>query len=159
MKPLQLPFKASDAWVAVEYGPQADAFAQGEFLSLIQVLPAGSFDPAEFQTGLLVDEWVEVIPAQVETTGIAVHYDQPASQPPQTLILAVPPEITGTWTWETLEGILLDSLERARQRAVEPGQLDPTAFGQLLPAVVTAVANRRFATISTDLVYATSQLS
>jgi hypothetical protein len=157
LKPLQLPFKTGDAWVAVKYGPQATP--EGEFVSLMQILSGGTFDPAALQTGLLIDEWLEVIPAQAETTGIAVHYNQPSSQPAQTLILAVPPEITGRWTWDTLEGILLDTFDRTRQRAVEPGQLDHTAFGQLLPAVVTAVANRRFATISTDLISTTSQLS
>jgi hypothetical protein len=107
---------------------------------------------------LLVDEWSEVIPTQVETTGIAVHYNQPSSQPPQTVLLAVTPELTGSWNWAKLEGILNDTLDRTKQRAVEPGQLDHTAFGQLLPAVIAAVSNRRFATISTDLIHKTSQV-
>ena len=46
----------------------------------------------------MVDEWSEVIPAGTETTGIAVHYNQPSTEPPQTLLLVVTPEITGRWT-------------------------------------------------------------
>jgi hypothetical protein len=160
LKPLQLPFRSDHYWVAGEYpsGPQVTFSPLGEFLSVIQYLPGGSFTPATVQSGLLVDEWSEVIPTQVETTGIAVHYNQPSSQPPQTVLLAVTPELTGSWNWAKLEGILNDTLDRTKQRAVEPGQLDHTAFGQLLPAVIAAVANRRFATISTDLIHKTSQV-
>jgi hypothetical protein len=160
LKPLQLPFRGGDHWVAVEYPPaQAGGFSpQGEFVSFVQVLPGGSFDPAAAQSGLLVDEWSEVIPGESETTGIAVHYNQPNSHPPQTLLLAVTPEITGKWTWDKLAGILNDTLERAKQRAVEPDQLERTAFGQLLPAVISAISSRPFGTISTDLVYKTASL-
>jgi hypothetical protein len=158
LKPLQLPFLDGDPWVAVEYPPPSpqETFSPArEYVSLLQVLP-GPFDPAAPQAGLLLDEWNEALPRQVETTGIAVHYNQPSSQPPQTLLLAVTPEISGKWTWSKLEGILNDTYERAKQRAVEPAQLDRTAFGQLLPGVISAVASRRFATISTDLLQKTS---
>lgn len=160
LKPLQLPFRGSDHWMGVEYPPeQGGGFSpQGEFVSFVQVLPGGSFDPNAAQSGLLVDEWSEVTPGETETTGIAVHYNQPNSHPPQTLILAVTPEITGKWTWDKLEGILNDTLERAKQRAVEPDQLERTAFGQLLPAVISAVSSRPFGTISTDLVYKTASI-
>jgi hypothetical protein len=59
-------------------------------------------------------------------------------------LLAVTPEITGQWTWAKLEGILNDTLERTKQRAVEPDLLGSTAFGHLLPAVLSAVTSRRF---------------
>ncbi|MFF4879414.1 hypothetical protein [Micromonospora sp. NPDC000668] len=164
LKPLQLPFRAADHWVAVEFPPvrpeqigQPGVFyPQGEFVSLVQCLPASGFDPAAQQSGLLVDEWSEVIPGKVETTGIAVHYNQPSTEPPQVLLLAVTPQITGQWTWGKLEGILNDTLERVRQRAVEPDQLGSTALGHLLPAVLSAVTTRRFATISTDLTHQTA---
>ena len=54
-----------------------------------------------------------MIPNRVETTGIAVHYNQPNAQPPQTLLLAVAPQLTGSWTWAALLGVLGDTL-RAR---------------------------------------------
>jgi hypothetical protein len=155
-KPLQLPFRASDFWIAVEY---PETFVpEGEFLSILQILPAPTFQANALQTGLLVDEWVEVIPSQSETTGIAFHFNQPNTEPPQTLLLAVTPEITGKWSWDKLVGILNDTLDRAQLRAVEPEHLGDTALGQLLPAILTPVASHRFATISTDLVYQTAVL-
>jgi hypothetical protein len=153
-KPIQLPFSQADYWVAVEYPEQFDP--QGEFLSVLQVLPAVMFQTGLPQSGLLVDEWIEVIPSKSETTGIAFHFNQPNSEPPQALLLGVTPEITGKWTWEKLVGILQNTFHRAQLRAVEPDQIGDTAFGHLLPAILTPVASHRFATIATDLVYQTA---
>lgn len=162
--PLQLPFRSGDHWTAVEFphvppeqiGQEGVFTPQGEFVSLLQCLPAAGFDPASPQSGLLLDEWSEVIPGTVETTGIAVHFNQPSTEPPQVLLLAVTPEITGQWSWAKLEGILHDTLDRARQRAVEPDLLNGTAYGHLLPAVLSAVTTRRFGTIKTDFVSAST---
>jgi len=154
LKPIQLPFRKADHWVAVAY-PEA-YLPEGEFLSVLQVLPAAEFKPSQPQKGLLIDEWTEVIPSKSETTGIAFHFNQPNTEPPQTLLLAVTPEITGAWTWDKLVGILQDTLHRAKLRAVEPEQLGDTMYGQLLPAIITPVASHPMATISTDLVYETA---
>jgi hypothetical protein len=166
LKPLQLPFRPDDYWTAVEFphvlpeqiGQEGVFYPEGEFVSLVQCLPEAGFDPAATQSGLLLDEWVETIPGVVETTGIAVHYNQPGTEPPQTLLLAVTPEITGRWTWAKFEGILNDTLDRARQRAVEPDLLNGTAFGHLLPAVLSAVTTRPFGTITADLVSDTAAI-
>jgi hypothetical protein len=154
LKPIQLPFRKDDHWVAVEYPDSFDP--QGEFLSILQVLPDSLFQPGLPQSGLLIDEWIEVIPGKTETTGIAFHFNQPNSEPPQALLLAVTPEITGKWTWEKLVGILQNTFHRAQLRAVEPDQIGDTAFGHLLPGILTPVASHRFATIATDLVYQTA---
>jgi hypothetical protein len=153
-KPIQLPFRNTDHWVAVEY-PE-DYLPEGEFLSVLQVLPDSGFQAAASQSGLLIDEWVEVLPSKAETTGIAFHFNQPNTEPPQACLLAVTPEITGTWTWDKLVGILQDTFTRAKLRAVEPDQLGDTPFGQLLPAIVTPVATNRRATITTDLIWQTA---
>jgi hypothetical protein len=164
MRPLQLPYREGDYWVAVEY-PEVAAedtdnpavfVPRGSFLSIVQLLPAGVFDPEQPQGGLMIDEWNESIPGKRETTGIAVHYDQPGSEPPQTLLLAVPPRVTGSWQWDGLVGTLWDTLARAKQRAVEPDQLGDTPYGHLLPAVLSAVASNPYATIATDLVHQTA---
>lgn len=172
LKPMQLPFRDTDHWVAMEYPEMKTEdrddpkvfVPQGDFLSIVQTLPNSGFkpDPPETelfppQSGLLVDEWTEVIPGMHETTGIAIHYNQPNSEPPQALLLAVTPEITGAWTWDKLVGILHDTLDRAKRRAVEPDQLGSTAYAHLLPAVVLPVAAHRGATIPTDFVHETAQ--
>ena len=153
-KPIQLPFRTTDHWVAVEY-PET-FLPEGEYLSIFQDLPADGFQPDLAQCGLLVDEWTEVIPSKSETTGIAFHFNQPNSEPPQTLLLVVTPEITGAWTWDKLVGSLQNTYQRAQLRAVEPDLIGDTALGQLLPAIVTPVASHPFATIATDLIHQTA---
>jgi hypothetical protein len=107
------------------------------------------------QAGLVIDEWSELIPNRVETTGIAVHYNQPNTEPPQTLLLAVSPNLDGKWSWTDLVEVVADTFDRARRRGVEPDHLVATAYAQLLPAVITSVTSgSKFATISTPLVAA-----
>lgn len=148
LKPLQLPFRKEDHWVAMSY-PE-EFVPTGDFLSMVQLLPKSGFDPNLIQSGLMIDELVENIPNQYETTGIAVHYNQPSTEPAQALLLAVTPEVTGAWTWDKLMGVLNNTLDRAKQRAVEPDHIDGSAFSQLLPAILSAVSSNTGATISTD---------
>lgn len=59
--------------------------------------------------------------------------------PPQSLLLAVTPEIKGGWTWDDLIGILNNTLDRAKLRAVEPKLLDellPPEVNILRPAIL-----------------------
>ncbi len=94
-----------------------------------------------------------MVPARQETTGIAVHYDGPDSEPPQTMLLVVPPARTGAWVWDDLVAAVRETFDLARVRAVEPGHLDGTAYAQFLPATVLS-ATRQPITISTDLAIA-----
>jgi len=159
LRPIQLPHADKAYWVAVEYPEvpvrdldKKDVFVpSGDYLSLTMQLPS-NYDPASIQSGLLIDEWSEVIPNRAETTGIAVHYNQPNTEPPQTLLLAVSPEINGHWAWDDLVDIVSDTFARARRRAVEPDQVLTTAYAQLLPAIITSVTgSNKVATISTPL--------
>lgn len=44
-------------------------------------------------TGLVVDEWDEIIPNEIVNSAIAYHYNRPNTEAPQTLLLAVSPMI------------------------------------------------------------------
>jgi hypothetical protein len=157
-EPLQLPFDSKAHWIALELPEVApeklddpDVFVpRGDFLSIVRHLPQGH-DAAAPQAGLVVDEWNEVIPNRIETTGIAVHYDQPSTEPPQCLLVAVSPAITGRWKWDDLVETLTDTFDRARRRAVEPDFLRTTPYAQLLPAVLSTFTSFPFGTISTNL--------
>jgi hypothetical protein len=106
------------------------------------------------QCGLLLDEWTEVIPASIETTGIAFHFNGgPDSEPPQALLLVAPPAKTGTWNTDDLVAAIIETFELARTRAIEPAHLEDTAYAHLLPATVMP-ATRQQITISTDLAIA-----
>ena len=133
-----------DRWLGVALPPTGEV--TGDVLSLVLVRDTAPDAP---RSGILVDEWVERIPALDETTGVVFHHDQPAAQAPQALILAIPPERTGNWRWDDLVDTLLDTLDLAKRRAVTTDQLGQTALAQLLPATMTAVATRPV-TFSTD---------
>jgi hypothetical protein len=144
ISPVQLPYKQKDSWVAVEF-PAVDGIDPTKPFALTQdtisVVIHGdqAFAPGA-QAGLLIDEWTEHIPTDSENTGITFNYNQPNSFPPQALLLAVPAQIKGHWDWNELVGILTDTLERAKLRAVEPDLLATVGKVQanvLLPALLS----------------------
>jgi len=143
----QLPYKENDRWLAFPLVEGQDL--SREALSLVlQAAPGYRADRK--QCGLMVDEFTEVLPGKEETTGLALHFNQPSSEPPQALMLVVPPVLRGHWQWEDLVAALNETLDMSQKRAVEPDLLGTTAYAQLLPAILTAVT-RYPATISLDL--------
>jgi hypothetical protein len=148
LEPIQLPYREHDHWLGME-------FTAGTNITEDRLLYTAHYatDPDGNQVGLLLDEWTEVIPAIRETTGIAADLDRPESEPPQAMLLVVPPVKTGTWQTEDLITAIAETYELAQLRAVEPGHLDDTAYAQLLPATVMS-ATRRPITISADLAVA-----
>jgi len=140
----QLPYSADDRWVGLPL--EAQQRLAGGKLSLV-VQSAGPIDVRQPLVGLLIDEWVEVVPSATETTGIALQYDQPNAAPPQTILVAVPPEIGAPWTVWSLQQVLLETLDLARIRAVDPDALDEV--GHYLPALYFA-CNTAGDTVSTD---------
>ncbi len=142
--PIQLPYRDNDSWLAVEFPkvnplhPDQPFNIEHDTLS-VTIHGDAAFNPASAQCGLLIDDWVEVIPTNNETTGIAFNYDQPNVVPPQALLLAVTPQEKGHWSWDEIVGILNDTLQRAKLRAVEPqllDTLDKAEIGVLLPAIL-----------------------
>jgi len=157
-KPLQLPFDQAAHWIALEFPEvppdqldNSTSFVpQGDFLSMARQLP-DNYKLSDPQAGLLIDEWNEVIPNRIETTGIAIHYNQPNTEPPQCVLLAVSPVVDGRWEWDDLVETITDTFDRAKRRAVEPDFLRPTAYAQLLPAILSSFTSYPFGTISTNL--------
>jgi hypothetical protein len=154
LHPVQLPFRANDHWLGME-------LAAGTTIDEDRLLFTAHYaeEPERGDgpsCGLLFDEWTEVLPADRETTGIAVHADSPDSEPPQSMLLVVPPVRTGTWQVADLVAAVTETFDLARTRLVEPAQLDATGYAQLLPATVLS-ATRRPITISTDLATANTR--
>src|SRR5205823_12315852 len=104
-------------------------------LSLV-VQSSGTIVASDQLAGVLIDEFVEVLPNSSETTGISFQYDQPNSAPPQAILIAVPPDINERWTTRSLHQVLLESLDLARLRAVDPDALGEV--GHYLPALYFA---------------------
>ena len=139
LKPLQFPYIAGDRWLALQFKESNEDFKPVGDKLLYTSHFAVPYDKTKPVCGIVVDEWTEVLPAEEETTGIVFHYDQPNSEPPQTMLLMVPPVFQGEWSWENMVLTLEETLEAAKKRAVEPAQIETTAYAQFLPSTVSAV--------------------
>jgi hypothetical protein len=147
LEALQFPHRPDDAWLAMRFPetfPDGKPFGleEDKLLYSAHFATAAEIDPTQPDTtysGLMLDEWIEVIPADQATTGLSLHFDRPNSEAPQAILLATPPMYRGAWQWQDIVDTLHETLDFARLRAVEPGQLDQTALGPLLPAVMSAV--------------------
>jgi hypothetical protein len=147
LTPLQLPFTANDRWTALEFDT-ATATSNNRLLYTAHF--ATAFNHSAQQSGLLLDEWPELVPAADMTSGVTFHFDRPSSQPPQVLLLAVPPALTGRWRWDDLVATLNETLDGAKMRGVEPSQVDASNYAQFLPATLMAVTLYQI-TIATNL--------
>jgi hypothetical protein len=134
--PIQLPYEATASWLAMQF---PDTYKlDGERL-LYTAHYATPFDANAHQCGLLLDEWTEVIPSTSKEAGITFNFDRPDNEPPQAILVVTPATANGAWQWEDIVGALNETLDLAKKRALEPAQLDPTAYARLLPATIMAV--------------------
>jgi hypothetical protein len=127
----QLPFATGDPWVGLDLAGTAPASR----LSLVAFSPRPAVAAAGI-AGLMVDDWVEVLPDTQQITGLSFHYDDPIARAPQAILLAVRPDDFPEWTFEGVEGSVLEALELAKLRGVDPDALG--ALGHYLPALYFA---------------------
>jgi hypothetical protein len=148
MHPVQLPYKTVDYhWLALPYPTDKVDLEKSNTLLYTAIIVQGDPPPSRV-CGILADEWIEVIPAKEETTGIAFHYDRPNCEAPQTLLLVTSPRSsTEAWQWDDLVDSLLYTLKAARMRAIEPDLIDKTPFASLLPAVIAAESLHPFSIV------------
>jgi hypothetical protein len=135
LTPVQFPFEANASWVAMQYPPQ---YVLDSDRLLYTAHYSQAFDKTARQCGLLLDEWTEVIPSPDRTTGITFNFDRPNSEAPQAILLVTPASVNEAWQWDDLVGALNETLDLAKKRAVEPVQLDNTAYSRFLPATIMA---------------------
>ena len=140
----QLPFVIGERWVGLP--PLAGTVMPPSKLSLV-VHTIGTINTTQVMTGLLVDEWVEIVPSTRETTALAFQFDVPDSCAPQSVLIAVPPVPGQDWTAETLRRVLMETLDLAKLRAVDTGALGAAA--QHLPGLYLAF-NMEDHAVSTD---------
>lgn len=136
---LQLPIisNTDDRWLNSELPDGYEI--PDEAISIVLDLP-DSYMTSSLQAGIILDEWSESIPETNAITGVALNYDQPNVESPNTLLLAVTPEETGAWAWSDLMDTLNETLSMAKKRAIDPDILNAySPLGHALPALVAAV--------------------
>jgi len=141
----QLPFVANERWVGLP--PDTGKTLAASKLSLVLQTTA-PINTAQPLTGLVVDEWIEIVPSASETTAIAFQFAPPDACAPQCLLLAVPPVPGADWTADTLRQVLDETRDLAKLRAVDAETLGEA--GQYLPALALAF-NAKDDAVSTDV--------
>ncbi|KAB2916132.1 MAG: hypothetical protein F9K23_08460 [Bacteroidetes bacterium] len=137
-KPLQLPYMANDKW----YGMAHNAINHEASKLSVVVQPFSSeVDGSDFAgwcTGIMADEWDEIIPYPKQTAGLAFNYDKPVAKAPNCILLAVSPVVDSNgWNFDHLLGTVNSALELSKIRAVDPKLLGESEYGHILRAVVT----------------------
>ena len=135
----QLPHDPAARWVGLELADTTPR--NGLALSLI-VQAAPGLDVTGAMIGVVIDELTEMVPSADEITGVAFQADRPASEPPQAVLLVVPASVGDGWQWSELQQAIIDTMDLAKQRAVEPDAIATTAYAHLLPAVLAPVASK-----------------
>ena len=138
LTPLQLPHRAGESWLGLQFDPQQSLSGDRLLYTAHFAVPPGT----AAMCGLLLDEWTEVLPARHETVGMSFHYDRPGSEAPQAWLLATPTNTRAPWSWSDLVGAVAETFALAKLRAVEPTQVDATAYASFLPATASASALR-----------------
>jgi hypothetical protein len=131
------------AWVAGAFPVKERPPAREHW---VRHLPFGA--PSAAFAAFVVDQWADVlpgsdalaatksgdgaVPVESELTGLSFHFDRPDARAPQAVLVAVPPNRKRGWTADTLALVLRDTLELAKLRAVDLGDLP--MLDDLLPA-------------------------
>ena len=142
----QLPVVAGDVWAGL---PLKSGAAPADRLSLVAV---GALQGAT--AALVIDEWTETVPNTAETTGLTFNVNDPTARAPQAILLGVQPDTSPSWTIDSVEGTLLDAIDLAQLRTVDPDSLGDV--GHFLPALLFPInlGDTPPDTISTDLTLA-----
>ncbi len=124
----QLPHVDGERWIGLTADPVRE-MPSGK-LSLV-VHADAALNLAQPLAGVLVDEWVEVVPSSRETTAIAFQHDAPDQRAPQVMLLAVPSSPGEPWTGGGLHRLLLDTLGLAQVRAIDAEGLDTAVLNPI----------------------------
>jgi hypothetical protein len=137
----QLPFTGAETrWGALPGAPAGNGT-----VTLLAACTA-RYDPSRGLTGLLVDAWDELVPADTQTTGLAFNFNAPDSEPPNVILVATPANPNGHWSTDELLDAVDQVLQAVPARASDRGL---ARLGHFLPATFLAF-NLQNHTVSTD---------
>jgi hypothetical protein len=89
--------------------------------------------PDQTIAAFVCDEWPEFVPDPFQTAGIGFHYDAPGARPPQTVLLALPPQLgQATWSFDDAVDVIHEAFDLAKLRGVRPCDL-AGGLGAILP--------------------------
>jgi hypothetical protein len=130
------PLRGS-AWVATLGAAALDAGATAT--TVLAQAPgaaatASRFAPGSRLSGLVVDDWTEVVPEAQAATSLTYQADAPPARAPQAVLLGVVPDTAHGWDVDTVADLVLEAMDLTRLRTVDA---ETGAWaGRMLPAVL-----------------------
>jgi hypothetical protein len=129
----QLPFDPADIWIGLPF--DSDHLpSPGRQSLLVFSLGTSAPEAANSWQGIVIQDWVEVIPNTTEETGLAINYDNPGAEAPQAVLVVPPSSVGSAWTSGDVWATLAETLDLAKIRAVDLELVG--GMGQFLPAIV-----------------------
>ena len=125
---VQWPNGGASGWIATAPPPDRE----GPSVSWLMVGPVAAPSATTPVSGLVIDEVIDKVPATKINTGVALHFDAPNCEAPQTLLLALPPE-GEAWSHEVLLDTLADCFAMAKMRPVDSDAMPD--FNSILPSI------------------------
>jgi hypothetical protein len=124
---------AADRWSATL--DAAALAATGPVTTIVVHAPtAVALTAGSLPGGVLVDEWVEVVPHPVAATSVAYQAEAPTARAPQTILVALAPDPVKGWDEDTVVDLAREALSWARLRLVDAER--GAWLGRMLPAVL-----------------------
>lgn len=117
----------------------------GTFLATNAAMAGASF------AGFVCDEWAEQRPSRTQLSAMAINYDSPQSEPPQCLLLCVPPKPDfGPWTDLAAARMVFEAIQWMKVRALStddkpwPASFLPRANQVAFNGAARRIPQRRF---------------
>ena len=126
----QLPEMPADRWLGLPVDP-GNPPVSGRVA--IEALAVGDPVTQSPLAGMMLDEWLDRIPAATTSAGVAFHYAEPTARAPQALLLAVCPDSRETWDQDLVQAIVAQALDLAKIRTVDLASIQQV--GQILPGL------------------------
>lgn len=159
LHPIQLPYheEGYDRWLGMDYPEDYEwvdpvtnkSKIEEDTLSLVLEF-SDPFKISSKYSGFIFDEWNELIPEKQVKAGISMHYDQPNTEAPNGILLAMTSQENKGWEVEEIFDTVASTITLAKKRAVDPDIIKTSELSQFLPAVLAAI-NVKQSTPSLDL--------
>lgn len=92
-----------------------------------------AIDTTQTIAAFVCDDWPEFIPDPFQTAAIGFHFDAPGARPPQTILLALPPQLSQpAWSFDDAVDVIHEAFDLAKLRGVRPRDL-AGGLGAVLP--------------------------
>ncbi len=152
VEPIQIPYDALDngddnnRWMGLEV--EKERMKDGKVCFAIKSYSNFLTDVTNnnYLCGFMIDDWTEIIPMENHSAALAINYNQPNAQAPQSLLLAVPsiqPDRGDTqtlnWIQSDIQNMLVKTLDSVVQRNADFDAIKATHLGKFLPLTVYPV--------------------